>query len=263
MTSFNLEDAIQLRNRLERCRETYRHEWESVRQRWQDLQYTWRDSQYRNFEPDFQRLVHTHDDVLEDLERQLQSLERAISIANRLNETLNNCNNSLRKTPSSQQQSTQAVNPIESKQNPLEESTSETEPDIKGWENAWTELIKSANSFIHETAALAMMSISILGGISSSQPFIQANKLGVNFLKSGIEFVINDVQNFIDINNKTLGSDISSLPDEAIFKVIAKLSEDADKRHFGTEDIAELIGQYADNEEKKRQRRQDEQKVSL
>jgi hypothetical protein len=88
MTSFTLEDAIQLRNRLERCRETYRYEWESVRQRWQDLQYTWRDSQYHNFEPDFQRLIQTHDDVLEDLERQLQQLEQSIAVTERMNEKL-------------------------------------------------------------------------------------------------------------------------------------------------------------------------------
>lgn len=88
MTSFNLEDAIQLRNRLEQCRETYRHEWEFVRQRWQDLQYTWRDSQYRNFELDFQRLIHSHDDVLDDLERQLQSLDRAIDVTDRMKDNL-------------------------------------------------------------------------------------------------------------------------------------------------------------------------------
>jgi hypothetical protein len=94
MTSFNLEDAIQLRNRLERYRETYRHEWESVRQRWQDLQYTWRDSQYRNFEPDFQRLVHTHDDILDDLERQLQSLDRTINMIDRMKDNLTHLDSS-------------------------------------------------------------------------------------------------------------------------------------------------------------------------
>jgi hypothetical protein len=88
MTSFNLEDAIQFRTYLERCREIYRHEWESVRQRWQDLQYTWRDSQYRNFEPDFQRLVHTHDNILDDLEQQLQSLDRAINVIDRMKDNL-------------------------------------------------------------------------------------------------------------------------------------------------------------------------------
>ncbi len=92
---------------------------------------------------------------------------------------------------------------------------------------------------------------------SRSQPFIQANKLGTNLLKSGINFVVNDFQKVVDLNNETLGSDISNLPDESVFKVIAKLSEDAEKRHFSTEDIADLIGQYTDNEEKKRRKRQD------
>jgi GNAT superfamily N-acetyltransferase len=94
MTSFNLEDAIQLRNRLERCRETYHHEWESVRQRWQDLQYRWCDSLCHNFEPGFQRLVHNHDDVLNDLERQLKQLTQAILIIEQMNSNLSFCNSS-------------------------------------------------------------------------------------------------------------------------------------------------------------------------
>jgi hypothetical protein len=261
MTSFNIEDAIQLRNRLERCRETYRHEWESVRQRWQDLQYTWRDSQYRNFEPDFQRLIQTHDDVLDDLERQLQSLERAISVTNCLNEKLQDLNNLSTEGSSHQQPLTQFNNLNRSESSSSKEAVSDTDANAKNWENGLLELLQSIKSVIGKTTAIATMSVSMLGLIYGSQSFVQANKMGANFLRSGIEQILIS-KDVVDLNNKTIGK-LSSLPDKIIFRIVEKLSEDAGKSHFSNKDIAELIDQYADNEEKKRRRREEEQKLSV
>jgi hypothetical protein len=261
MTSFNLEDAIQLRNRLERCREVYRHEWESVRQRWQDLQYSWQDSRYRDFEPDFQRLIHTHDDILEDIERQLQQLEQAIAVVERMKETLTECYSLAKADGSVQPQGKQASPSTENKFNDSTANFLLTETTVQEWQQAWAELSQTVIPFLNKASALATLSLSLFGGIISSTPVTQVTKLGSNALVSGIGFVVGDFQNFIDLNNETLGSDWSTASDESIFKVISKITEDAEKLHFGNEAIAEVAGDYADDEEEKRKRRTHEQKI--
>jgi hypothetical protein len=92
MVSFNLEEAIQLRNLLQRFREAHHHEWSLVRQRWEDLKYNWQDVYCSDFEQDFQKIIHDQDDILENIERQLQRLERSILIAERMNPVLGNFN---------------------------------------------------------------------------------------------------------------------------------------------------------------------------
>jgi GNAT superfamily N-acetyltransferase len=102
MVSFNLEEAIQLRNLLQRFREVHHHEWSLVRQRWEDLKYNWQDVHCSDFEQDFQKIIHDQDDILENIERQLQRLERSILIIERMNTELSICGSSYGITGSQQ-----------------------------------------------------------------------------------------------------------------------------------------------------------------
>jgi hypothetical protein len=88
MTSFSLEEAIQFRNRLQRYKELYHYEWESLRQRWHDLQYVWQDSHRLEFEQDFQRFIQSQDEIFTDLESHLQRIDRVIIVIHSIQENL-------------------------------------------------------------------------------------------------------------------------------------------------------------------------------
>jgi ribosomal protein S18 acetylase RimI-like enzyme len=109
MTSFNLEEAIQLRNLLHRFRETHQYEWSVVIQQWENLKYSWQDVHYYDFEQDFQKLIHDQDNILKDIEQQLQLLEQSILIVERMNTTLTICGLSSMGIKDSQQPQRQSL----------------------------------------------------------------------------------------------------------------------------------------------------------
>jgi hypothetical protein len=133
---------------------------------------------------------------------------------------------------------------------------------IREWGKLFVDLVELSESiapFINKTISLATLSVSMFTGLMGSPQFTQAIDIGVKVLRSSMKIIVKVYPNLIDLNNQTLGSDWSTLPDESIFKIIADISEKNDKFHFGDEDIAELINWYASNEEEKDRERKREQ----
>lgn len=263
MTSFSLEEAIQFRNRLQQYKELYDFEWSSVMNRWQDLQSVWQDSSCIEFERNFQQFIQPQDKTCTNLEIHLQEIDRTIEVIGKMKETLPNLDSSVSDVTNSRPQSvpTTAFSNKDGSRISKEAYSKLTEQDIQDWQKTWIDVSKSVTPFFNNLCAVSAVSLSFFLGAMNSPPVAQVMKLTRQGLVSGINFIVEDSPNIIDLNDATLGSDWSNLPDESIPKVISKIMEDADKLHFGNSEIADLIGDYADNEEEKRKRRLHEQKI--
>lgn len=131
---------------------------------------------------------------------------------------------------------------------------------MEEWQQLFVELSQSIVPLINKTVASVTIPLSMFSALIGSPPFIQMTKVGINFLKSSIEIIADVYPDLVDLNNRTLGANWSTLSDESIFKIIADISEEHDKLHFGDEKVAEFVNDYASAEEEKdRKRRRDRQ----
>jgi hypothetical protein len=128
------------------------------------------------------------------------------------------------------------------------------------WQQLLVEFSQSIVPFINKAVTLVTIPFSMFTALIGSPPFIQMTKVGVNFLKSSVEIIADVYPDLVDLNNRTLGANWSTLSDESIFKIISDISEEHDKLHFGDEEVAEFVNEYASaEEEKERKRRRDRQ----
>jgi hypothetical protein len=267
MIQFNSDHAIQLRNSIASFQTIYREEWLDLIQDLQNLQQVWNDTHRFDFDQDFQNLASIHYQIEQELQKQVQEVDRTIEVIGKMKESLPNLDTSISEGMNSRTQTRPATfsNKNGSNQSQVtdsQESNSKlTEKDIQDWQKTWTDVSKSVTPFFNKMCALSTMSLSLFLGAMNSSPVAQVMKLSKQGLTSGIEFIVGDFQSVIDLNNETLGSEWSNLPDESIFKVISKITEDADNLHFGDEVIADIIGDFADQDEENKKRRRREQDV--
>jgi hypothetical protein len=131
---------------------------------------------------------------------------------------------------------------------------------LEEWQQLLAEFSQSIVPFINKTVASITIPFSMLTTLIGSPPFIQMTKVGINFLKSSVEIIADVYPDLVDLNNRTLGANWSTLSDESIFKIISDISEEHEKLHFGDEEVAEFVNEYASAEEEKdRKRRRDRQ----
>lgn len=75
--------------------------------------------------------------------------------------------------------------------------------------------------------------------------------------------ITQNIMDGVELSNRTVGANWSPLDDDSILKDIADKSDKNDNLHFGTEEMAELVNEYASSEEEKnRKRRREREKVS-
>jgi DNA repair ATPase RecN len=91
-TSFNVDDAENLKLHLQNLRETLKGEWSSVISAWQNLQANWNDVQRDKFEDSFQRLLADYQTIEQVTEKYTQQLSEQIQIAQKQSERLNALN---------------------------------------------------------------------------------------------------------------------------------------------------------------------------
>jgi hypothetical protein len=132
---------------------------------------------------------------------------------------------------------------------------------IDEWQQLLAEFSQSIVPFINKTVASITIPFSMFTALIGSPPFIQMTKAGINALKSSVEIIADVYPDLVDLNNRTLGADWSTLPDESIFKVIADISAKHDELHFGNEEVAELVNEYASAEEKKDEERKGKKQI--
>jgi hypothetical protein len=126
---------------------------------------------------------------------------------------------------------------------------------IEQWQQLLAELSQSIVPFINKAVASVTIPLSMFTALIGSPPFIQMTKVGVNALKSSVEIIADVYPDLVDLNNRTLGANWSNISDESIFKIISDISEDHDKLHFGDEEVAEFVNEYASSEEEKERKR--------
>jgi hypothetical protein len=126
---------------------------------------------------------------------------------------------------------------------------------LEEWQQLLAEFSQSIVPFINKTVASVTIPFSMFTALIGSPPFIQITKVGVNFLKSSVEIITDVYPDLVDLNNRTLGAKWSTLSDESIFKIISDISEEHDKLHFGNEEVAEFVNEYASAEEEKERKR--------
>lgn len=105
-------------------------------------------------------------------------------------------------------------------------------------------ILKGSQTIFKDAVSLTTMSISLFTSIATHPNVMR--------------FTYDRIQNAIDVldfSNKTLGADWSSLPDDSLPKQVAELTEEQEKFHFGNEETAELVNEWADAEEKKNEER--------
>jgi hypothetical protein len=260
MIQFNLDHTTQLRNSIASFQAIYSEEWLDLIQRLQDLQQVWNDTHRLDFEQDFQSLTTTHQRIAQDLEHHLQELDRVVETTEKINDALVIFNFSDQKSADSQAKSQTVINKAESN-NADRQSPEFTEESVQNWQTMWRELSEKVTPFFDKTIAFTTISMSLFGGIMSSSPVMQATKLSRGMLTSSIESIVGDFQDILGVSNDTIGADWSKLSDDAIPKVIAKITEDAENLHFGSEDAADLAEEYGDYQEEERKRRRREQEI--
>jgi DNA repair ATPase RecN len=91
-TSFEVEDAENLKSNLQNIRETLQGEWSAVTSAWQNLQAEWNDVQRDKFEDAFQQLLADYQMIEQATERYTQQLSEQIQIAQKQNDRLNALN---------------------------------------------------------------------------------------------------------------------------------------------------------------------------
>jgi hypothetical protein len=262
MIQFNSDHAIQLRNSIASFQLIYSEELVDLIQKLQNLQQVWNDTHRLDFEQDFPNLTSTHQQIDQYLQHHLQEIDRVTNVVEKLNEKLINFDSLVEGTVDSQPQGIPTtVSNKDGFTNSKEPYSKVTEQDVQNWQKSWVELSQGVTPFLNKICAASTLSLSLFGGIISSAPVNQVIKLSKNNLISAVEFIVGDFQNLVDLNTETLGSDWSSLPDESIPKVSSKITEDAEKLHFGNDKVADCIGEYADDEEEKRKRRIYEQGI--
>lgn len=263
MIQFNSDHAIQLRNSIESFQSIYREEWVDLIQDLQNLQQVWNDTHRFYFDQEFQNLASSHYQIGQELQDHLRAVDRVIEVIGKMKETLPNLDSSAPNTTNSRPHTipTAASSNQNGTKSSKESNSKLTEQDIQDWQKIWTDISKSVTPFFNKMCAVSTMSLPLFLRAMNSPPVTQVMKLSRQGLTSGIEFIVGDFQDIVDLNNETLGSGWSNLPDESIPKFISKTTEDADNLHFGNGDIADLIGDYADNEEEKRKRLYREQEI--
>ena len=80
-TSFNVESARDLQNRLQQFLEVLHQELGKVQSQWQNIKSTWHDQQFDRFEPIFEKFLAAYDDAEKDCERYIAFLNEQIQIA--------------------------------------------------------------------------------------------------------------------------------------------------------------------------------------
>ena len=260
MLQFNLDHAIQVRNSIASFQAVYSEEWVDLIQRLQNLQQVWNDTHRLDFEQDFHNLTTIHQQIDQDFEHHLQEIDRVVNTTEKINEALIIFNFSDQKSADSQARSQTVINKAESN-NADHQSPAFTEESVQNWQTIWKELSEKVTPFFDKTVAITTLSMSLFSGIMSSSPVTQATKLSMGMLTSSIEFIVGDFQEILNASNDTVGSNWSTLSNDSIPKVIAKISEDAENLHFGSEDGANLAGEYGDHQEEERKRRRREQEI--
>ncbi|HAT15950.1 MAG TPA: hypothetical protein DCS91_22460 [Microcoleaceae bacterium UBA11344] len=92
-TSFDLEDAKDLREQLQQFYETQRQEWSRVLSQWENLKGVWHDNQFDSFEPLFEKLKSTYSDGERECESYLVFLNQQIKVAEERRQKLGNLPN--------------------------------------------------------------------------------------------------------------------------------------------------------------------------
>jgi hypothetical protein len=97
-----------------------------------------------------------------------------------------------------------------------------TDAQIEQWQQLLAELSQSIIPFFNKTVASVTIPLSMFSALIGSPPFIQMTKVGVNFLKSSVEIIADVYPDLVDLNNRTLGANWSTLSDDSIFKISLK-----------------------------------------
>jgi DNA repair ATPase RecN len=91
-TSFEVEDAENLKSNLQNIRETLQGEWSVVTSAWKNLQGVWNDQQRDKFENAFEQIIADYQTIEQAAEKYTQQLSEQIQIAQKQNDRLNALN---------------------------------------------------------------------------------------------------------------------------------------------------------------------------
>lgn len=91
-TSFEIDDAENLKSNLQNIQETLQGEWSAVISAWQNLQGAWNDQQRDKFESAFEQILADYQTIEQATEKYTQQLSEQIQIAQKQNDRLDALN---------------------------------------------------------------------------------------------------------------------------------------------------------------------------
>jgi hypothetical protein len=244
---FDVEKAQVLSISLNDFNESWK-EWSVVEKCWANLQLTWRDQQYDKFEPLFEALTDSYSKASQSCDNCKRFILSQIEIAAESRGNLLRSVDDSKSNPSSSSASTdQALfkGNIGSSNQHQPSKTGDILDEISHLKDSFYALMKSTVSL---TMVGSSMFLSVVAG---------TNTRNLPLFFRYVEIVMELSKGLVELSNKTIGSDISPLPDDSIPKIISNAYEEAEESVFGDEDIQEFVDIYAEDtiEKAKKSRR--------